>query len=177
MPDGMPDGGMKDAARPKPVTVYVALLGLTILWLGLILAAPWLMADRRFAASLAIYQGLSAVCHQIPERSFYFRGFPLGVCSRCAGIYAGFAAGLLVYPLARDLREERFPPRWGLMAAAAPTVVDFTGGILGLFTNSFFSRALTGVLFGAVVSFYVTPGFVSALNDRRAGSAEPKANR
>lgn len=156
--------------------VYATLVTLSLAWIALILAAPWLMAERRPLASAALYQGLSAVCHQMPERSFYFRGFPMGVCSRCASIYAGFVVGLLLYPLARDLREGAFPPRWILISAAIPTAVDFAGGILELFTNTFLSRSLTGILFGVVVAFYITPGLVSALNDWRAGLAKPKAN-
>ncbi|MGH9751965.1 MAG: DUF2085 domain-containing protein [Blastocatellia bacterium] len=148
---------------------------LSILWAALILAAPWLMAERHFLTSAAIYQGFSVVCHQLPERSFYFSGRPMGVCSRCASIYAGFIIGLLLYPFLRDLREDRFPPRpprWILIGAAIPTAIDFTGGILGLFANTFLSRALTGILFGAVAAFYVTPGLISALNDFRAGFAK-----
>ncbi len=156
--------------------VYATLVTLSLAWIALILATPWLMAERHPLASAALYQGFSAVCHQIPERSFYFRGYPMGVCSRCASIYAGFVIGLLLYPFARDLREGAFPPRWILIAAAIPTVIDFAGGILGLFTNTFLSRSLTGILFGAVVAFYITPGFVSALNDWRAGLAKSKVN-
>ena len=148
--------------------VYAALMALSILWASLILAAPWLMTQGHFLASAVIYKGFSAVCHQAPERSFYFYGRPMGVCSRCASIYAGFIIGLLLYPLLRDLREERFPPRWMLTGAAAPTAIDFRGGVLGLFSNTFLSRALTGILFGAVAAFYVAPGLVSALNDRRS---------
>ena len=157
---------MKLSVRSNPVIVYLGLLTLSVLWIVLILAAPWLMAERRPAASLALYKGFSAICHQIPERSFYFRGSPMGVCSRCLGIYGGFVLGLLLYPFARDLREDRFPPPWILIIAVTPMVIDFAGGVLGLFANGFLSRSLTGGLFGAVVAFYITPGFVSALIDR-----------
>ena len=167
---------MRVTARHNAIIVYAALMALSVLWMALILVAPWLVAERHFMASTIIYQGFSAVCHQIPERSFYFHGYPMGVCSRCAGIYAGFIIGLLLYPFLRDLREERFPPRWILIGAAVPTTIDFAGGVVGLFANSFLSRALTGVLFGAVAAFYVTPGFVSALNDIIAGFAKPKAD-
>jgi uncharacterized membrane protein len=163
---------MKAVARHNAMIVYATLMALSILWVALILAAPWLMAERHFLASTAIYQGLSIVCHQAPERSFYFHGYPMGVCSRCAGIYAGFIIGLSLYPFARDLREDRFPSRWILIGAAIPTVIDFAGGILGLFSNTFLSRALTGLLFGAVAAFFITPGLVSALNDWRARGAE-----
>jgi hypothetical protein len=55
-------------------------------------------------------------------------------------------------------------------------VIDFAGGVLGLFANTFLSRALSGLLFGAVAAFYVTPGLVSALNDFISGFAKPKAD-
>jgi|SRR5882672_10853612 len=156
--------------------VYAALMALSILWMALVLAAPWLMAERHFLASAAIYQGFSAVCHQAPERSFYFHGYPMGVCSRCASIYAGFIIGLALYPFLRDLREDGFPPRWILISAAIPTVIDFTVGVLGLFANTFFSRALTGILFGTVAAFYITPGLVSTLNDWLIAFEKPKAD-
>jgi uncharacterized membrane protein len=167
---------MKTTARHNAMIVYAALMTLSILWIALILAAPWLMVKRHFLASAAVYQGLSVVCHQAPERSFYFHGHPMGVCSRCVSIYAGFIIGLSLYPFARDLREDRFPPRWILIAAAVPMVIDFTIGILGLFANTFLSRALTGLLFGAVAAFYITPGFISTLNDWLIAFARPKAD-
>ena len=108
--------------------VYAALTAASILWAALILAAPWLMAEGHFLASAVIYKGFSAVCHQAPERSFYFHGGQMGVCSRCASIYAGFIIGLLLYPFLRDLREERFPPRWILIAAAAPAASPAISG-------------------------------------------------
>src|SRR5262249_60467386 len=125
-------------------------------------------------ASGGIFQAVSALWHQLPERSVYFRGYPMGVCSRCASIYAGSIIGLLLYPFMRDVREEAFPPRWILIGAAIPTAVDFAGGVLGLFANTFLSRALTGVLFGAVAAFYITPGLVSALNQWRARLPNPQ---
>lgn len=164
---------MNVTARQNAMIVYAALFTLSILWAALILAAPWLMAERHFLASAVIYKGFSVVCHQAPERSFYFHGRPMGVCSRCASIYGGFIIGLLLYPFLRDLREDSFPPRWILIGAAVPTAIDFTGGVLGLFANTFLSRALTGILFGAVAAFYITPGLVSALNDWRAKSERP----
>jgi len=154
------------------MVVYGALMTLSILWMALILSPSWLMAERHFLAATAIYQGFSAVCHQMPERSFYFHGHPMAVCSRCASIYTGFVIGLLLYPFLRDVREDRFPPRWILIIAAIPTVIDFTGGVLGLFINTFLSRALTGILLGAVAAFYIMPGLVSALNEWRMTANE-----
>jgi uncharacterized membrane protein len=164
------------AARNNAMIVYSALITLSVAWIGLIFAAPWLMAERRFLASTIIYQGFSAVCHQIAERSFHFHGFPLGVCSRCTGVYAGFVFGLAIYPFLRDLREDKFPARWILIISTIPVAIDFAGGFLGLFTNTVLSRALTGMLFGAVAAFYILPGLISTFNDLRASFANSKAN-
>src|SRR5262245_12447209 len=167
---------MRSAPGYEAIPVYAALMSLSILWVALILAAPWLMARGHFLASAAIYHGFSAVCHQMPERSFYFHGRPMGVCSRCASIYAGFIIGLSLYPFLRDLREDRFPPRRILIGAAVPTLIDFTLGVSGLLANTFLSRSLTGILFGAVAAFYITPGLVSLFNDRLTVFAKPKAD-
>jgi uncharacterized membrane protein len=167
---------MKTTARNNAMIVYAALATLSVVWIGLIFAAPWMMAERRFLASTIIYRGFSAVCHQMVERSFHFHGFPLGVCSRCAGVYAGFVIGLALYPFLRDLREEKFPARWILVVSAIPVAIDFAGGLLELFANTFLSRALTGMLFGAVAAFYILPGLISTVNDLRASFANPKAS-
>jgi uncharacterized membrane protein len=138
--------------------IYGALVACSLIWFGLIFAAPWLMSRRHLTASLMIYQGFSAICHQIPERSFFIAGFPLGVCSRCTGIYAGFLLGLFFYPMGRNLSAVTFPRRRWLILAALPLSVDFAGGLIGVFNNNQFSRTATGLIFGTVLAFYILPG-------------------
>ena len=46
--------------------------------------------------SLAIYVAGHFVCHQRPERSFASCGYQWPVCGRCAGLYLGAAAGVLM---------------------------------------------------------------------------------
>lgn len=151
--------------QSNAIKVYLVLLVISIGWLAIIFAAPILAANGHPLSALVIYQSLSAVCHQMPERSFHLDGLPLGVCSRCTGIYAGFIAGLLVYPFARSLRDQQMPSRFWMILAVLPALIDFGGGYLGLFTNTFFSRAATGALLGTVAAFYVLPGFVSIFSD------------
>src|SRR5687768_17707700 len=55
---------------------------------SLIMMAP-LTAGSHLANS--IYGGFAVVCHQLPERSYFIFGHKLAVCSRCTGLYAGFA--------------------------------------------------------------------------------------
>ena len=42
--------------------------------------------------------GRAAGCHQIPERSFSYRGHPFPVCARCTGVIAGQVLGGVLFP-------------------------------------------------------------------------------
>jgi uncharacterized membrane protein len=137
---------------------WVAALSVAALLVGVIVAAPLLRARGAYFVSEAIYRGFHAACHQMPERSFHLWGFPLAVCARCFGLYAGALAGLLVYPLARGLTRTDAPPRAWLLLAALPTSVDFALGMLGLWENTHWSRFLTALLLGGASAFYVMPG-------------------
>jgi uncharacterized membrane protein len=130
-------------------------------WFGAIIAAPYLMANNHLTSSLILYQCFSAICHQIPDRSFHYWGHQLGVCSRCTGIYGGFLAGLLLYPLLRNIGNGRFPARWWLVAAAIPMMIDFACDYTKILANTFSSRTLTGLLFGSVTAFFILPGLVA----------------
>src|SRR5262245_26105987 len=143
-------------------TVYLALLIISSTWLGLIFAAPWLFSERHPMAAIIIYQGFSAVCHQQIERSYLFNGLPLGVCARCTGIYFGFLAGLLLFPVVNGLKSVIIPKRRWLVIASIPLLIDFGVGVIGLIPNNFISRTATGLLFGAVLAFYLLPGLISA---------------
>ena len=144
----------------RPMFVWASVSAGALLILAVMFAAPWLAAGGHEFAARAAYAFFGAVCHQMPERSFYLHGHPLAVCARCAGLYAGCAAGLLLYPLARPLGARHMPERAWLFAAAVPTALDFSLGLLGVWENTHLSRSLTGALLGAVTAFYVMPGLM-----------------
>ena|GEM_PF-121050 len=163
----------RDAAEVRAWVVWGALVVGACGWLGLIVAAPWARAHEHEAVAQALYHAFGAVCHQLPGRSFYLAGEPLAVCARCLGIYAGFALGVLCYPLVRSLRRADLPARHWLLLAALPTGVDFALGVAGLWANTHASRALTGALLGAVMALYVVPGLLdlgSRVRARRAAA-------
>jgi uncharacterized membrane protein len=127
---------------------------------GLIVSAPLLRAAGAWAAADAIYRGFGFVCHQIGGRSFHVAGEPLAVCARCFGLYAGALAGVAAYPLARSLVRRDLPARAWLLAAAAPTTLDFALGFFGVWENTHASRFLTALPLGVAVAFCAVPGLV-----------------
>lgn len=73
------------------------LLAAAVLWVGCLLATPWLARraeDGRASAVASVTMRLGAlVCHQQAERSLRVSGSPLPVCARCFGLYAGAVVG------------------------------------------------------------------------------------
>jgi uncharacterized membrane protein len=127
---------------------------------SLIMIAPLAAAGGHNGLAFAIYRAFGTLCHQLPERSYFIDGHKFAVCSRCTGIYAGFAFTLLVYPLVRSLKNTATPPRGLLILAALPLAIDFGLTFFGFWENTHTSRMLTGALLGSVAVFYVMPGIV-----------------
>lgn len=87
--------------------------------------------------------GASLGCHQLPERSFHFRGYQFPVCARCTGTFLGellclagfFAFGLLL-------------PLWAALDCAAVMLLDWVANQLRWYNGSNAWRFITGVLGG-----------------------------
>ncbi|HEY0376205.1 MAG TPA: DUF2085 domain-containing protein [Pyrinomonadaceae bacterium] len=144
----------------RPVFVWAIAATIVLGFVSLVLVAPVARSHGHSLSAFFLYEMFGRVCHQIPGRAFELAGYPLAVCARCTGIYFGFAAGVLAYPLARSLNRSDTPARKWLLLAAAPTALDFALGFFGVWENTHWSRALTGALLGAVASFYVVPGLL-----------------
>jgi uncharacterized membrane protein len=158
----------------RAVSVWLLLVGVVLGYVGLICAAPLLRARGYAVASALLYSVFAPLCHQQPERSFYLAGYPLAVCARCFGIYAGGALCLLLYPLVRSLADATsVPARAWLVVAALPTAVDFTLGITGLWPNTHLSRALTGAWLGAGLVCFVLPGLLALGRSHRPHLSVP----
>jgi uncharacterized membrane protein len=143
-----------------PLVTWVLTAVGSLALVSLIIGAPLALVSGHPFWGLAIYGGFSHVCHQIPERSFFIAGHPFAVCARCFGLYLGFTAATVLYPLVRSLRRTEAPARKWLFLAAAPLAIDFTVGFLGIWENTHSSRFITGALLGAVSVFYVMPGLM-----------------
>jgi uncharacterized membrane protein len=147
-------------ATSVALTVWLVLSLIALLIVGAVFAAPVALAKGHVGFASAIYKAFSFLCHQIPERSFHLAGHQFAVCSRCTGLYAGFAAAALVYPLTRSLKSTETPPRIWLVLAAVPLAVDFGLTYFSIWQNNHLSRFSTGALLGAVAVFFIIPGLV-----------------
>jgi uncharacterized membrane protein len=168
----VPQCAPQETARGA-LLVWGALAALSLLILALVFAAPLLLSHGYIQPASLIYRAFGFLCHQIPERSFHLEGHALGVCARCTGIYGGFAASVLFYPVVRSLRRADSPSRLWLLLACVPIAADFALGFFGIWENTHFSRFATGAIFGAACALFVVPGFLELGRlMQRATSAE-----
>jgi uncharacterized membrane protein len=144
----------------RPLVFWLVSAATVLALVALIVVAPMAAAGGHTGVAQGIYRAFGAFCHQLSERSYFIDGHKFAVCSRCTGIYAGFALTLLVYPLIRSLRNTAMPPRSWLLLATLPLAIDFTLNLFGFWQNTHTSRLLTGALLGGVAVFYVMPGIV-----------------
>jgi len=143
-----------------PLIAWTIVTAIALGLVAIIIGAPLFQATGHTAFASTIYKAFSFVCHQIPERSFHLAGHQFAVCSRCTGLYMGFALAAVVYPLAYSLKRIDTPRRRWLILAAVPLLIDFSLTYFGVWSNTHLTRFLTGALLGAVAVFYVMPGLV-----------------
>jgi uncharacterized membrane protein len=142
------------------VAIWAISATLAIAILGAIIGAPLIQSSGHPAFAFKIYRAFSFVCHQIPDRSFHLAGYKFAVCSRCTGIYAGFALAALSYPLVRSLKQTVTPSLVWLFLAVMPLAIDWSLGYFLIWQNNHLSRFSTGALFGATAVFYIVPGLI-----------------
>jgi uncharacterized membrane protein len=154
-----PVPGKGTSNRPELI-VWLIVVSISLVIVGLVVSAPLIQTQGHPQLASSIYKTFSFVCHQIPERSFHLAGHQFAVCSRCTGLYVGFAVAALVYPLARSLHRTDAPPRLWLILATLPLVIDFALGYFSIWENTHLSRFLTGALLSSVAVFYIMPGLI-----------------
>lgn len=114
-----------------------------------------------------------AICHRIPERSFFAGDRQLPLCARCTGIYLGVMAGLGTFIASGRGRADRLP-NWRvllvMMSFVAVLGVDglnsyfqlFPGGT-GIYEPQNWLRLTTGVFTGLTLITLVLPVFNQSL--------------
>jgi uncharacterized membrane protein len=116
------------------------LLFATTIWCLAIVAAPLFHLTP-------IYLLFSAICHQLPSRSWHIHGEPLAACIRCTCIYYGFLAGLLIL--------SKPNARWFKIALAI-TAAQWLLSVTLLDSETL--RALSGIILGASAAPIVRRG-------------------
>jgi uncharacterized membrane protein len=158
----------------RPLVFWLVSAAVVMFIIALIVIAPVAAASGHSDLAEGIYRGFGVFCHQRPDRSYFIEGHKLAICSRCTGLYAGFAFTLLIYPLLRSLRSAATPPRRVLFLSAVPLLIDFSLTFFGVWENTHTSRLLTGALLGSVVVFYVMPGIADLSLRGLRLSTEPR---
>jgi uncharacterized membrane protein len=110
-----------------------------------------------------------AICHRIPERSFFLNGRQLPLCARCTGTFLGAIVGLTAMLLLRRQRASRLPPVpvLGLLVLfigvwafdGLNSYMTFFPGAPSLYEPRNWLRLTTGMLNGLALITIVFPIF------------------
>jgi uncharacterized membrane protein len=121
------------------------------LWMAGVVLAPWLIAHDQVVGHL-LHWLYRPGCHQIADRCLDLGFGPMAVCARCAGLYLGGTLALL-WTLSWN-RPSRPRPLW-LAVVAAPTVIDFVAGQLGLPSLGNWARFTVALPLGLLAGLYL----------------------
>lgn len=125
------------------------------------LSLPWLAAWAPSAPLEALDTLLGWQCHRLEDRTWLIAGEPMAVCSRCAGIYLGVAAGAAMAWPRLSVR------RTIIASAAALALLVIEGGLeaWGVIPTMHALRSVTG----AALAWPIAAAAVNVLT--RRGSA------
>ena len=110
----------------------------------------------------AIFFSIGAViCHQRPQRSFFWGAHQFPVCARCTGLYLSALVGVIGWVAVKTStgwRHRAIDPRTAravLIAASVPTAISLASGMLGVWDGSNITRALFALPLGATAGIIV----------------------
>jgi uncharacterized membrane protein len=143
-------------------------LGAVVLTAALIVIGAWIVVMPGGVLGHADLIGY-AVCHRIPERSFFIGGQQLPLCARCSGTYLGALTGFAVMYLLGRRRAANLPPVAVLVVLVLFVVaMGFDGvnsyltlfpGMPHLYEPQNWLRLTTGTLEGIALAGVVLPVF------------------
>jgi uncharacterized membrane protein len=95
-------------------------------------------------------------CHQLPERSFFFRGYQFPVCARCTGVIIGY---ILAVPLYARFGVKRVLALLGGLSMLTDWLLQY----FHVRTSNNPRRLFTGILGGYGIMSIQLFGFVAIL--------------
>ena len=124
-----------------------------------------------------------AVCHRIPERSFFIANTQLPLCARDTGMFSGALLGILSFAVVQRKRAALFPRPPHVFALAAFFLLwAFDGfnsymlllqGRMFIYMPQNWLRLVTGAFMGVTLSSFVAPLFNSAVWQPSQTAGEP----
>ncbi len=81
-------------------------------------------------------------CHQIPDRSFFYKGYQFPVCARCTGIIFGYIVSIISFVYGFKLNNLY------CILLIMPMILDGTIQYFTKYISNNFKRMLTGFLSG-----------------------------
>lgn len=81
-------------------------------------------------------------CHQLPERSFFIKGYQMPVCARCTGIIIGYIVGIITLFFNVTLNI------FTCLLLIVPMVLDGSIQYLTSYRSNNIKRIITGLLSG-----------------------------
>jgi uncharacterized membrane protein len=136
-----------------------------VLWVAS--AIPVVILSASTLCAWAIAQGSSMrwrllfrfMCHGIPERCLMLFGVPMPICARCAAIYAGMFAGLIVAALVfashtMAWMDERSVRSFAFLAMV-PMAIDGVTQLTGLRESTNPLRIATGLIAGFAFGLWI----------------------
>lgn len=143
-------------------------LGIFVLTVALIIIGAWIVVMPGGLLGHADLVGY-AICHRIPERSFFVGGAQLPLCARCSGTYLGALTGFVVMFLLGRRRAANLPsPLVLVFLVLFVAVMGFDGvnsyltlfpGAPHLYEPQNWLRLTTGTLEGIALAAVVLPVF------------------
>lgn len=89
-------------------------------------------------------------CHQLPERSFFFKGYQLPICARCLGIILGYI--LCIFLLIFNCKLNMYL----LFLLILTTLIDWSLQFFNILSSNNIRRLVTGILGGiGLMGIYV----------------------
>ena len=155
--------------RSRQATRYpVSWYGIAPATLGLVAIATPFFLHSIPMLGFALQRGFALVCHQQPERSFFWFGGSVAVCARCLGIYLGAAVGLLKCVPRRVAMQL-------LMVTVTVNAIDWVAELAGLHGNWMLVRFALGVALGTAAAMVVAAIIGKTRASKNSLSGAPKS--
>ena len=131
-----------------------------LIWNLLLFSAPVMTYSQlpilKFSGAF-LYLLFDPVCHQLPERSFYFFDIPFPVCIRCTSIYLG---SLFLLGFSFISGQFKTLPAKTLLLPAGFIFLEITLEKAGLYQNQPLLRILSGFLLGIILTRLLIEGLL-----------------